>query len=555
MDSLRRFAMATSLASLALGLACGGAGGGSSRPAAPVITTQPASVTVNPDSNASFTVAARGSAPLTIAWSRSNDAGATWNPISGATGLTFTLVSAQLPDSGALFRATATNAAGSATSQAATLTVGGLPAPAFTTDPTNAAVDPGSAVNFTVAAMGTPTPTITWERSSDGGATWTAIDGASGATYTFIAQLADNGAWFRAVATNPAGTALSRPATLAVPARATMVYAAGTVGDDPAGQPGYWLQGAWNPLPLPASAVRGLVCGLAVSGSTTYVAGMVTDAANTNRLGYWQGAAWHDLPVLDPTYRVGNQGIAGTVVSGGSLFIGGWLAGGGSVTTIPGYWQDGVWHGPAVPYSFSSSVSGIFVNGGDTYVFGGRRTGNAAPSFVPGYWQNGVWTALPLSGLNTRGEVGGLTVSGDQVYAAGTQTRPDGTTVAGFWRGSDWTELPGPDPAANATGTDLAVVAGEVLVSGTVTNSAGSRTSGYWRRGSFIPLTVPDSYVYGWNASGSMVCSGSDRYFAGFAPGTTGITQPGYWLNETFIPLQLPSSVTAGRAEAIVVVP
>ncbi len=84
---------------------------------APEITTQPASQTVSVGQSASFTVAASGTAPLSYQWQRNGV------DIPGATAATYTLASAAASDDGALFQAVVTNDAGSATSNAATLTV------------------------------------------------------------------------------------------------------------------------------------------------------------------------------------------------------------------------------------------------------------------------------------------------------------------------------------------------------------------------------------------------------------------------------------------------
>jgi len=80
----------------------------------------------------------------------------------------------------------------------------------------------GQSVSFLVAASGTPTPTFQWERSADG-TTWTTIQGATNATYTFTVQLTDSGAKFRAKATNSAGMAPSNAATLTV-SNASLVW-------------------------------------------------------------------------------------------------------------------------------------------------------------------------------------------------------------------------------------------------------------------------------------------------------------------------------------------
>jgi Abnormal spindle-like microcephaly-assoc'd, ASPM-SPD-2-Hydin/Immunoglobulin domain/Immunoglobulin I-set domain len=84
---------------------------------APAITTQPASQTVIAGKTASFTVAVSGTAPLTYQWSKNGAA------ISGATSSTYTTPAETTADNNAQFTAVVSNTAGSATSNAATLTV------------------------------------------------------------------------------------------------------------------------------------------------------------------------------------------------------------------------------------------------------------------------------------------------------------------------------------------------------------------------------------------------------------------------------------------------
>ena len=86
---------------------------------APTITTQPQSQTVKEGTAVTFSVVASGSAPLGYQWQRN---GAN---IAGATSASYTLSSPTVADSGAQLRAVVTNAVGSVTSSAATLTVTG----------------------------------------------------------------------------------------------------------------------------------------------------------------------------------------------------------------------------------------------------------------------------------------------------------------------------------------------------------------------------------------------------------------------------------------------
>ena len=92
-------------------------------------------------------------------------------------------------------------------------------APAFTTSPTSQAVVAPDTASFSVVATGDPAPTLQWQVSGDGGATFSDIAGAMSSSYTTSAtSVADDGKLFRAVATNAAGSTTSGSATLAVTA-------------------------------------------------------------------------------------------------------------------------------------------------------------------------------------------------------------------------------------------------------------------------------------------------------------------------------------------------
>ena len=85
--------------------------------AAPSITTQPASPTVTAGQTATFSVTATGTAPLSYQWSKSGTA------IGGATSSSYTTPATTSSDNGAKFTVVVSNSMGTATSNAATLTV------------------------------------------------------------------------------------------------------------------------------------------------------------------------------------------------------------------------------------------------------------------------------------------------------------------------------------------------------------------------------------------------------------------------------------------------
>jgi glucose/arabinose dehydrogenase len=110
----------------------------------PAITSQPASVTVPVGGTATFTVSASGSAPLSFQWQRNG------MNLSNGTSASYTVSNAQLSDNGAQFTAIVTNASGSATSNAATLTVTNNTAPSvsITSPAAGSTYTGGSTLNF-----------------------------------------------------------------------------------------------------------------------------------------------------------------------------------------------------------------------------------------------------------------------------------------------------------------------------------------------------------------------------------------------------------------------
>src|SRR5207247_2948859 len=100
-----------------------------------------------------------------------------------------------------------TNTAGSATSNAASLTVN--TAPSITTQPAGQTVTAGQNASFTVAASGLPAPTYQWQLSTDNGVSWTNLtntapySGVTAATLTVTNTTTGlNGVQYRAVASN-----------------------------------------------------------------------------------------------------------------------------------------------------------------------------------------------------------------------------------------------------------------------------------------------------------------------------------------------------------------
>jgi alpha-tubulin suppressor-like RCC1 family protein len=182
---------------------------------APKITKQPLNTTVEEGQSAIFEAAASGSPTPSVQWEVSIDSGAIWKKILPATTDKLTVTATQASADGNEYRAVFSNAAGEASTQVVTLTVQRLPA--VTKQPANVAVEVGQSAAFEATASGFPTPTVQWELSSDGGATWGQVAGAIEDKLTIAsASTSESGDEYRAVFSNSAGSTTTTVVTLTV---------------------------------------------------------------------------------------------------------------------------------------------------------------------------------------------------------------------------------------------------------------------------------------------------------------------------------------------------
>jgi len=195
----------------------------SAPPAQPSITMQPAAISVITGQGATFSVTASGNPAPSYQWQVSTDGGSTYSNIGGATASSYTLATTSAADNGKRFRVVVTNSQGSVTSSASMLTVATGIAPSVAADPIDTIANypdndfANRTATFTVRASGTPTPNLQWQVSTDGGSTFTNVNGATGGSYTTpVVSAADDGKQFRAVVTNAVGSVTSHPARLDV---------------------------------------------------------------------------------------------------------------------------------------------------------------------------------------------------------------------------------------------------------------------------------------------------------------------------------------------------
>jgi len=227
---------------------------------APVIITQLADQTANVGQNTTFVIEANGLPSPTLQWQSSPTGSGTWTNLSNTgpyTGVTTgtliiaetsaaTIISGSTAEldggififnnngnlaefdgmliyvtattpalNGTQYRCVATNYAGSATSNAATLTVNYVPK--IATQPASQAVVVGDSVTFTITAVGNSTPVYQWQSAPFGGSAWADISGETSATLIITdATAAMSGTQYRCVVTNSAGSAISNAAALYV---------------------------------------------------------------------------------------------------------------------------------------------------------------------------------------------------------------------------------------------------------------------------------------------------------------------------------------------------
>ncbi|HET6406289.1 MAG TPA: immunoglobulin domain-containing protein, partial [Chthoniobacteraceae bacterium] len=195
----------------------------------PAITVHPVSKTVNPSGSTSFSVTATGTS-LTYQWRRNEV------PIPSATSSSVSVTASKANEGS--FDVIVSNAAGSATSNPATLSVN--EAITIVSAPESIAAMPGQPLTFQVSATGTGPITYQWRKNG------TAISGETEATLTFTSISAANSGNYTCSVTNPAGTVttaaaeitvspaiLAHPANQTVNPKATVLLSVAAVGTGP----------------------------------------------------------------------------------------------------------------------------------------------------------------------------------------------------------------------------------------------------------------------------------------------------------------------------------
>jgi len=151
---------------------------------APAITQQPVNMSIPPGTSAFFNVSATGTPPLAYRWQLSSNAGVSWTdvgnaaPYSGVTSFQLLITTPSANLSGTRYRVIVTNTAGTATSNAATLTVAGPPPPpALFADRTSLTF--GATTNGAAFVAQTAAQIVRLTQSGAGSPAWTATPNQS----------------------------------------------------------------------------------------------------------------------------------------------------------------------------------------------------------------------------------------------------------------------------------------------------------------------------------------------------------------------------------------
>jgi hypothetical protein len=418
---------------------------------------------------------------------------------------------------------------------------GATTAPTITTQPVSVAVAPGGSTTFTVAATGSPTPTVfQWQRQPAGTTGFVNITndatygGATTATLTVTAiTTAMHTDQFRAVVTNyitPDGTsnAATLSTVIAAPVFTSLATAqfrateAGTFTVAATGNPAPTFTATGLPVWLTLNATTGVLSGTAPDTTGSPVAITITA---TNGTPVTQTFALTVVPfIFPPIFTSGataqfnaTQAATFTVAASGS---------------------------PAPTFTATGLPAWLTLNATSGVLSGTAPDGSASPLALTLTASNGVSTtqsfaltiissptisASPIGGTIARGQTGNFSVTAAGTGPFSYQWRKDGVAISG------------------ATSSTLVVAGAQSVAAGgysvTVTNLVGSVTSA----AAVLNVNAPAFFVTQPRAQSALAGSAVT-----FAVETGGYPAPSYqWrLNGIAIAGAISSTLTLANVQA-----
>lgn len=291
------------------------------------VVEQPEDVEIVEGQNASFHAAATGYPVPTITWEHSADGTTGWTTVEEATEATLTLTEPHVEGwYRAVFANTADGVPGTATTDAAHLTITTVPTVAWVSAPTS--VVSGQSAQFEIAISGRPDPTVTYQVQV--GEDWVDIPGASGLSFeSEILHWADGARSFRVGVTNTNGTVWSSTMTVGVTMdAASLSFSDDTIGVLQVGEPFSDEVTATSASPVDYSILSGsMPSGVLFDPATgrmsgvpdTAGAGTVTIAASTIDA---EVQVELDVSVVDTaSLRIDSDFVDGTTAEGTEFMV------------------------------------------------------------------------------------------------------------------------------------------------------------------------------------------------------------------------------------------
>jgi len=200
---------------------------------------------------------------------------------------------------------------------------------------------------------------------------------------------------------------------------------------------GYWLNGVWHDLSVPAGA-NSEVVGICIENTNVYIGGYYFDSNDNMRPCYWKNGERHDFP--DSVGRV----IVDITVSGGKVY---------AAELHDGFWIDDNWYFRG-DYNGNPRVSKtcIEVIGNNVYLAGTAWSGSNA-----GYFLNENWTFLAEPVGAQGSSVTSISVSGSNIYFIGYYSDMVGTNAC-YWKNGILQILPVPSGSLSSTIKSIVVV-------------------------------------------------------------------------------------------------
>jgi len=290
----------------------------------------------------------------------------------------------------------------------------------------------------------------------------------------------------------------------------------------------YWKNDKLTELSL------GQATGIAINGSDIYVVGYSTAVNGAAVATYWKNGV--RIPLTDSTISSKASGIA---ISGNDIYISGTINP-SSGSSLAVYWKNGNLNVLGGVYTdiITSTANAISIQNSDVYVAGSMSDVNGNLNAV--YWKNRVPVPLTAGGSNHFAQLSGLTINGNDVYAAGliAATLPANNTsaaVSTYWKNGVPTSFA--DTVSSTIANAVQLKGNDVYVVGSKIISGSKMLAGYWKNGSFTSLGnglgTSEAYAFAMQDNDIYIGGRNSNTAYGFA---------GYWKNGNFVQLAAESS-------------